>query len=83
MSENGKEKCCFNTIEGVVNSAFLTVCIFHLIIVLYKLSRLYCGGMSVGFGLGCRREWMRGSREIVIAAGNQVISGNCLIRRLQ
>ena len=30
----------------------------------------------------CRREWTRGSREIVRAAENKVISGNCLIGRL-
>ena len=42
-----------------------------------------CGGGGVVFGIGCRREWTRGSREIVIAAENQVISGNCLIGRLQ
>ena len=35
-----------------------------------------------GFDVGCRREWTRGSREVVRAAENQVISGNCLIGRL-
>ena len=42
------------------------------------------GGMwwGCGFDVGCRREWTRGSREIVRTAENQVISGNCLIGRL-
>ena len=43
------------------------------------------GGMwwcGCGFDVGCRKEWTRGSREVVRAAENQVISGNCLIGRL-
>ena len=35
-----------------------------------------------GLDVGCRREWTRGSREVVRAAENQVISSNCLIERL-
>ena len=37
------------------------------------------GGMwwwGCGFDIGCRREWTRGSREIVRVSENQVISGN-------
>ena len=43
------------------------------------------GGMwwrGCGFDVGCRRGWTCGSREVVRAAENQVISGNCLIGRL-
>ena len=43
------------------------------------------GGMwwwGCGFDIGCRREWTRGTREIVRTAENQVIGSNCLIGRL-
>ena len=43
------------------------------------------GGMwwwGCGLDVGCRREWTHGSREVVRAAENQVVSSNCLIGRL-